>query len=447
MRSKTRLMGRVVEKKTPGRKEREPSATMLPNRKNISVKLSESKLKERNSGLSILYEMSNLLSTSMDLQELLAGALSKVLSYFGLKAGRIYLMEDDGQYLSLAAHQGMEPGGLERLPINEGFSGKAVRTKSFIGQHVSDLEDKKRAALLLEKGFKGIICVPLIIRDEVVGVLNLATSKILKLDQNKIDLLSAIGNQIAVATNNAKLYEDLENKLQSLKQKKEMIKFFAYSISHDLKSPATSIYGLARRLKDKCGETLDGKCMAYCDQILKASKQMVDLVERINAYIATKESPLHFERIKVKEVMEDIRNEFSTLLRDRKIKWSEPEIMPEIVADRLSLTRVFRNLLDNTLKYGGEDLYEVRIGYEENAAFHIFSFSDDGVGIQAGDKDKIFDLFERRESAKGTTGTGLGLAIVREIAERHGGRVWMDGNAKRGAVFFISISKNLGPRK
>ncbi len=420
---------------------------MLTNRKYISVSLSESKLKERNSGLSILYEMSNLLSTSMDLQDLLTSALSKVLSYFGLKAGRIYLMEDDGQYLSLAAHQGMEPGGLERLHINEGFSGRAVRTKSFIGQHVSELEDEKRAAFLLEKGFKGIICVPLIIRDEVVGVLNLATSKILKLDQNKIDLLTAIGNQIAVAANNAKLYEDLKNRMKTLKEKKEMIKFFAYSVSHDLKSPATSIYGLARRLQEKCGETLDRKCMPYCDQILKASKQMVDLVERINAYIATKEAPLHFERIKVKEVTEDIRNEFSTLLRDRKIKWSEPDSLPEIVADRLSLTRVFRNFLDNTLKYGGEDLYEVSIGYEENAAFHIFSFSDDGVGIQTGDKEKIFDVFKRHETSKGTPGTGLGLAIVREIAERHGGQVWMDGNAKKGTAFYISISKDLGSQE
>lgn len=447
MSPKKGCLGRDMKKKTPASKERESKATMLTNRKYISVNLSESKLKERNSGLPIFFEMSNLLSTSMDLQDLLAGALSKVLCYFGLKAGRIYLMEDNGQYLSLAAHQGMESGGLERLHINEGFSGRAVRTKSFIGQHVSELEDKKRAALLLEKGLKGIICVPLIIRDEVVGVLNLATNKILKLDQNRIDLLTAIGNQIAVAANNAKLYEELTNKIGALEEKKEMIKFFAYSVSHDLKSPATSIYGLARRLKEKCGETLDGKCMAYCDQILKASKQMVALVERINAYVAAKESPLHFERIRVKEVMEDIRNEFSTQIRDRKIRWSEPEIMPEIVADRLSLTRVFRNFLDNTLKYGGEDLYEVSVGYEENEAFHVFSFSDDGVGIPTGDKEKIFDVFKRHETSKETPGTGLGLAIVKEIAERHGGQVWMDGNAKKGTAFYISISKDLGSKK
>ena len=162
---------------------------MLSNKKYISIKFSEAKLKKRNRDLSILLEMSNFLSTSMELKDLLTGVLSKVLKYFDEEAGRIYLMDGEGQSLNLAAHQGIEIEGLEKMNISDGFSGKAVRTKSFIAQHISELEDKKRESLLSGKGLKIIICVPLINMDNVVGVMNLGASGMIQLDQNKVDVL------------------------------------------------------------------------------------------------------------------------------------------------------------------------------------------------------------------------------------------------------------------
>ncbi len=416
---------------------------MLSNKKYISIKFSEAKLKKRNRELSVLLEISNFLSTSMDLKDLLAGVLSKVLEYFNVEAGRIYLMGGEGQSLNLSAHQGIEIEGLEKMNISDGFSGKAVRTKSFIAQHISELKDKKREALLSGKGFKIIICVPLISMDNVVGVMNLATSGMIQLDQNKVDVLMAIGNQIAVAANNARLYGDLKNKSQILKEKMEMIKFFSYSVSHDLKSPAIGVYGFAKRLKEKYKKILDKRGRAYCDQILKTAEQMVVLLEEINAYVAAKEAPISLENVNVKEITEEIRNEFSDRLRKRRIRWSEPDILPEITADRLGLMRIFRNFVDNALKYGGENLHEIEIGYKEDKAFHVFFFSDDGVGIKGGDKEKIFKLFQRNETSKGKPGSGLGLAIVKEIAERHQGEAWMETNTNKGTTFCISISKDL----
>ena len=416
---------------------------MLSNKKHISIKFSEAKLKKRNRELSILLEISNFLSTSVELKDLLAGVLSKVLEYFDEEAGRIYLMDGAGQSLNLAAHQGIAIEGLEKMNISDGFSGKAVRTKSFIAQYVSELEDKKRESLLSGKGLKIIICVPLINMGNVVGVMNLARSGMIQLDHNKVDVLMAMGNQIAVAVNNARLYGDLKKKIQILKEKEEMIKFFSYSISHDLKSPAIGVYGFAKRLKEKYKEILDKRGRAYCDQILKTAEQMVVLLEEINAYVAAKEAPINLENVKVKEITEEIRNEFSDRLRRRRIRWSEPDILPEITADRLGLIRIFRNFVDNALKYGGDNLLEIKIGYKEDKAFHLFSFSDDGVGIKEEDKEKIFKRFQRNETSKGKAGSGLGLAIVKEIAERHQGEAWAETNTNKGTTFYISISKDL----
>jgi K+-sensing histidine kinase KdpD len=416
---------------------------MLSDKKYISIAFDEAELKERNRELSILLEMSNFLATSMNMKDLLAGALSKVLGYFDLEAGRIYLADDEGKHLNLIAHQGIQPYRLEKMRIDEGFSGKAFRTKSFIAGHVSEMEDRDRVPLLSAKGFKIIICVPLISLGEVGGVMNLATSKMITLDQNKVDLLTTIGNQIAVAANSEKLNQELQDKIQRLKEKTEMIQFFAYSVSHDLKSPAIAVYGFAKRLKDKYGDILDERGSAYCDQILKTAEQMVSLLEKINAYIAAKEVPLHFEKVKVKELTEEIRAQFSAKLNERQIKWSEPDILPEIVSDRLSLIRVFGNFVDNALKYGGDDMLEIKVGYQENEAFHVFSFSDDGVGIKGDDKENIFELFQRHETSKGKAGSGLGLSIVKEIAQRHMGEAWVETNSEKGITFYISISKDL----
>ena len=415
------------------------------NKKYISVKVNNEKLKTRNKGLAILLEMSNYLATSLSIKGLFEGALSRVLEHFDLEAGRIYLLNGTGQYLYLVAHHGMEPHGLERLSINEGFSGKAARTKSFIAQHVSDLEDRKRSVLLSDKGFNIVLCVPLITMDRVRGVMNLATSKDIQLDQGKIDLLTTIGNQIAVAADNARLYADLESKIGALREKKDMIKFFAYSVSHDLKSPAVGLYALTKRLNEKYVHILDEKGKEHCRQILRTAEQMVALVEKLNGYIVAREAPLNFERIMVKEISRAIRDEFSGRLKQHQVRWSESDYLPEIVADRLALLSVFRNLVDNALKYGGKELSEIKLGYEENGNHHIFFINDDGIGIKAKDSKKVFDLFQRNETSMGTAGSGLGLAIVKEISKRHQGRIWLDTARGKGTKFCISISKGLEP--
>ena len=273
--------------------------------------------------------------------------------------------------------------------------------------------------------------------------MNLATSKTIELDQGNIDLLTAVGNQIAVALNNAMLHEDQENKIEALKEKNDMIKFFAYTVSHDFKSPVTGIYGITKLLREKYGHVLDEKGREYCDQIMKTGEHMVAVVEKLNAYIRAKESLLNLEMVKVKEVMGIIRNQFLGVLKKRGIRWSEPESLPEIVADKLALSSVFRNFIDNALKYGGVDLSEIKIGYMENGSFHIFSFSDDGIGLKQGDEMEIFKAFKRKETSKDKDGFGLGLSIVTEIVKRHQGQVWLDTDTQKGTTFNISISKAL----
>ncbi len=231
--------------------------------------------------------------------------------------------------------------------------------------------------------------------------------------------------------------------ISELYKSSDKIKLFAYSVSHDLKNPAIALHGITELFIKKYRDALDEKGMLYCDRIIKLSDHIITLVEQINLYMSTKEQPIVLETINSKKIFQTIRQEYSSQLSQRKIKWLESELDIEIRADRLALLRVFRNFIDNSLKYGGDDLSTIKISYKESDEAHIFSVKDDGIGLNPEDCKMIFDPFKRSKTVSDVEGSGLGLAIVKEIAELHDGKVWGESDGKNGITFYFTIAKNL----
>jgi len=231
---------------------------------------------------------------------------------------------------------------------------------------------------------------------------------------------------------------------EALRESSEKIKLFAYSIVHDLKNPAIGVYGLTKRLYKDYAGVLDEKGRKYCEQILESAEQIAALVEQVNVFISTKEAPLAIERLELKDILQGIREEFLTQLNIREIRWLAPDDIPEIKADRLSMIRALRNLVDNALKYGGEALSEINIGYEESDVSHMIFIKDNGIGLkEQSPHQDIFAPFVRTNTSKGIQGSGLGLHIVREIAVKHGGQVWLEPGHERGITVYMAIPKNL----
>lgn len=245
---------------------------------------------------------------------------------------------------------------------------------------------------------------------------------------------------------NAELRKEVaerERAEEALRESAEGLKLFAYSVVHDLKSPAIGVHGFADLLHRHYQDRLDDKGRLYCHQILKAAEHLTALVEAINDYIVTKEAPLTVAWVDMSEVLRQVQDEFSARLNARRVRWLEEARMPWIRADRLAMVRMFTNLVDNALKYGGEGLSTISIGYEATEACHVFTVSDDGVGMSAENAEKLFQFFARGQSSKGVRGTGLGLAIVKETAERHGGMVAVAQTRGGGTTFRVAIARNL----
>ena len=245
---------------------------------------------------------------------------------------------------------------------------------------------------------------------------------------------------------NRTLKNEIANRLEAekaLKISSNNVKHFAYSVSHDLKNPAISIYGLTKLLNKHYENILDERGKNYCQQIFKSSEQIASLVEMINIYLTTKEMPLNIESINLGDLLLMIREEFAVPLNIRQIEWTEPQHLPVIRADRIAMLRVLRNFVDNALKYGGEGLTQITIGHREDEDYHVISVSDDGIGLTEEESRDIFGLFKRQKTASGIAGSGLGLAIVKEIAEQHEGKVWSKVSPEKGITFNVSISKKL----
>jgi PAS domain S-box-containing protein len=232
---------------------------------------------------------------------------------------------------------------------------------------------------------------------------------------------------------------------EALKQHSEKTKLFAHSVAHDLKNPAITIYGLTRLLHQNYREFLDEKGKKSCDQVMKSSEQIAALVDKINSFVATKEAVLQVERVPLQEILVMIREAYSSQLSARRIRLLETGPFPEIMIDRLGIMRLLRNLIDNGLKYGGDGLSEIEIGYRESDAFHIIFVRDNGAGLPEEEGDRIFEPYRRGECSATVEGTGLGLAIVKEIADQHKGAAWIEHGPGQGVTFNVSIAKVLSP--
>lgn len=237
--------------------------------------------------------------------------------------------------------------------------------------------------------------------------------------------------------------ESLRKEIEDRRQAEITLKHFAYSVSHDVKSHAIGVQRLSEVLQYKYGDTLGEEGKTYCNLIVKATGFMQDMVDKINEYISSKEATLCIEKISMPEVINTLKEQFADQLSKQHVQWVESINTPEIQADRLSVLRIYINLVSNSFNYGGNTLGKITIGIEDSDDKHILFVKDNGGGLTDQDLNTVFGLFKRGDSSVYTEGAGLGLAVVEEIAKRHNGRAWVESGADTGTTFYVSIGKEL----
>jgi len=422
--------------------------------RDVSVrKRAEMELCRVNRALKVLGESSQAMTRATDEKEFLASVSRMIVDVGGYRLAWIGVAEEDEKKsVRPVAQAGFEEGYLETVDITwaetkrgRGPTGTAIRTgrPAVCKNILRDPQFVPWREEAVRREYGSSIALPIRTDETVIGALNIYATEPDAFDSEEVHLLEELASDISYGLTALRNKVEREKAEEALVKSSNKIKMFAYSVSHDLKNPAIAVYGLAKRLNRYAGDRLDERGRNYCDQILKASEHIASLVDKINLYIKTKEIPLSIEKVRLKEIVDAVKEEFAPQLVGRQIRWLEPERVPEFNADRTSMVRILRNLVDNALKYGGHGLSEIRIGYQESEDSHILSVEDDGIGLKDEDSKTLFGPFKRRRMAGKVEGSGLGLAIVKEIAEQHKGRVWIESASRKGAAFHVSISKNL----
>lgn len=220
---------------------------------------------------------------------------------------------------------------------------------------------------------------------------------------------------------------------------------FAYSVSHDLRSPLNTIHAFSQLLLKIDGEQISDKGKHYLDRIGVGVKQMGDLIEGLLAL-----AQLSREQIKSEQV--DLSNIARRIEQDCRER--EPQRQAQLrIQDGLSaqgdarlLSAVFQNLLGNAWKFTSrQSLAHIEVGSESGVdGDTVFFVKDNGAGFDMAFAHKLFGTFERLHSPGDFSGTGIGLATVKRIIERHGGRVWAESKLNEGARFFFTLGRKDG---
>jgi signal transduction histidine kinase len=232
---------------------------------------------------------------------------------------------------------------------------------------------------------------------------------------------------------------------QLLSQKEEVeavnreLEAFAATVSHDLRSPLSTIGGFARLIKELPEEKLGEKRVNYADIISHEAERMETLIRALLDFSRLSKTSLKREPVDLSRVAAEIAVELKQSDPDRTVTFTI-ESGAAVTGDAVLLRAVMHNLLANAWKFTGRQKEAlIEFGVMKRSGEEIFFVRDNGAGFDNEQAGRIFEAFQRLHSNKEFKGTGIGLATVKRIITRHGGRVWAEGEKGKGAAFYFTI--------
>ena len=234
-----------------------------------------------------------------------------------------------------------------------------------------------------------------------------------------------------------KTANDQSELIKELEDKNAELERFSYTISHDLKTPLVTINGfLGYMQRDiEAGNTAGLK--RDIKKISSAATSMAQLLDELLELARVGRAVNPFELIAVAKLIDDALKQVDVQLQNRQVTVNVKPDLPSVYADRDRLQEVFVILLDNAIKFAGNQSdQKIEIGYQNSGSEHVFQVSDNGIGIDPKYLEYVFGLFDRLDHD--TEGTGVGLALAKRIIELHRGRIWAEseGNGRGCSIRF-----------
>ncbi len=234
---------------------------------------------------------------------------------------------------------------------------------------------------------------------------------------------------------------ELEAKNAEVEAKTAEIEQFTYAVSHDLKSPLITILGFVGMVEQDAAAGKAERMTADLARIRGAAEQMQRMLEELLELFRVGRLDNEPTEIAMSELAFEAVELVSGRIAERGVRVGISPHLPAVVGDRPRLLQVFQNLVDNAIKFSGDQAEpEVEIGSLPEDGETVFFVRDHGLGIAPEHREKVFGLFEKLDGQR--EGSGIGLAIVKRIVEVHGGRVWVESEGPgHGSTFCFTLPK------
>ena len=410
-----------------------------------------------------LYQIATEVDSSTSTKDVLNGIVRSTAKAIGLKGCSLMLLSQDRKRLVHTVAYGLSSSYIRKGSVKiDPITDEALKGNPIIVFDATTDPRIQYKAQAKEEGIASILSMPMVLREEVIGILRVYTSEPRDFTTDDIEFLNLVAALGAISLRKAREYESqeqhyekrLQEKIAQLEQSqedlakveeaKDKLLAFISMVAHDLKAPIAAIQtyfgvmlgGYTGELNEKHQEMI-GKSSARLDGLLEFISDLLDI-----SRIETGQIVNEMEQVSLNEITDELLEDIDRLAEQKGLKLVAeiPPDLPPVHGSSLRLQQVLTNLLSNAIKFT-EEGGTVNLQLLSRNGEIIGEVQDDGIGIPSEDLPHIFEDFYRAANVE-APGSGLGLPIAKRIIEAHGGKIEAISpcpETRRGCKFTFSL--------
>jgi signal transduction histidine kinase/HAMP domain-containing protein len=409
--------------------------------------------------LRALGEVSQAVSSTLDLETVLNTIVAKATQLSGTEAGAIYVHDDTKDEFALRATYGMSEAfvaELARQGVGFGESTVARAAMQRAPVQVADLKEAKPAALqevILRAGYRALLVIPLLSRDKVMGALVVRRKAPGSFPAPVLDLLQTFAAQSVLAIQNARLFQEVEEKGRELERTSRHKSQFVASMSHELRTPLNAIIGLTEMMVNNVSRFGTERAAEPLRRVNRAGTHLLGLINQVLdlSKIEAGKLELSPETVNLAPLLEDVISTARQLAEQNKNRLilDVQANLGQLTVDPMRLRQILLNLLSNACKFTKQGEVKLRVKkVVDDGNWIEIAVADTGIGMTPEQQAKLFEEFTQADSstARQYGGTGLGLAITRKLVRMIGGDVTVTSEPGKGSVFTVRLPASADPQ-
>ena len=395
--------------------------------------------------LAFLHEFAQLATQARDWDELMRTLVDRTTVALGVEVCSFYLLDRDGERLTLAATNGLdrEQVGQVSLAVGEGVTGLAAVGRQPVS--TPDVTTDERFSWVRGfdiAGLHAMLSMPLVWNESVVGVLNVQTTATREFTLDEIEFLGTIAALLAGIVEKGRMQAEAEAQLDRLSQLDAARAELLAVVTHELRTPLAVVRAYLDLLADAAAANSDESgALVIANWRASATDQVTRLDRLVDSILASVRGEgltgLRRDPFDVVTSIDKTVGTLALLLRTRAVRWAPPQGAMVARGDETRFRQVLEHLLDNEAKYAPPE-QAVSLGVWRTSGEIQVYITDDGPGVPFDDWEAVFQPYVRVDRAR-SRGSGIGLFAARRLMEAMGGRVWIEKNGFGGSRFVVAL--------